>query len=115
MPVDPKLVAVALLVLPTSVLHGAAAKDLGEMVRVAGGTFMMGSNDGPADERPRHRVDVEAFSIDRTKVTNVQFAEFLNAVGLKGPKGENYFDLDDSDARVHRRGGHHNISFRCAR
>jgi iron(II)-dependent oxidoreductase len=102
---DPRIVAAGLLMLPASILHGADAKDGGDMVRVAAGAFIMGSKDGPEDERPQHRVEVESFSIDRTKVTNTQFAEFLNAVGLKGPRGENYFDIDDSDARVHRHDG----------
>ena len=43
--------------------------------------------------------------MDRLKVTNAQFALFLNAVGPKGPKGEKYFDVDDNDARVHWRDG----------
>jgi iron(II)-dependent oxidoreductase len=75
------------------------------MIRIPAGAFLMGSNDGPDDERPQHRVEVGEFFIDRTKVTNAQFAQFLNAVGPVGPKGENYFDIDDNDARVHRRGG----------
>lgn len=66
---------------------------------------MMGRDDGPADERPRHRVVLADFFIDRLKVTNADFARFLNAVGPKGPKGEKYFDLDDNDARVHWRDG----------
>jgi iron(II)-dependent oxidoreductase len=65
----------------------------------------MGSDDGPADERPAHRVELPAFSIDRTPVTNRQFARFLDAVGPKGPRGEAYYDVDDGDARIHRRGG----------
>ena len=62
----------------------------------------MGSRDGPEDERPRHKVNVAEFLIDRTKVTNALFAEFLNAIGPRGSRGENYFDSDDDDARIHR-------------
>jgi formylglycine-generating enzyme required for sulfatase activity len=83
----------------------APSNDLGEMIRIPAGVFVMGSNDGPADERPQHRVEVAEFFIDRTKVTNASFALFLNAIGPEGPKGEIYFDIDDSDARVHRRNG----------
>lgn len=83
----------------------APSKDLGEMIRIPAGVFVMGSSDGPEDERPQHRVQVEEFLIDRTKVTNARFASFLNAIGPEGPKGEKYFDSDDSDARVHQRNG----------
>lgn len=83
----------------------AQPNGLGEMIRIPAGVFVMGSSDGPEDERPQHRVGVAEFFIDRTKVTNAQFALFLNAIGPEGPKGEKYFDVDDSDARVHRRNG----------
>ena len=83
----------------------AQTNELGEMIRIPAGVFVMGSSDGPEDERPQHRVQVAEFFIDRTKVTNSQFALFLNAIGPEGPKGERYFDSDDSDARVHRRDG----------
>jgi iron(II)-dependent oxidoreductase len=65
----------------------------------------MGRNDGPADERPAHRVDVAAFSIDRLPVTNAQFAAFLVAAGPVNSKDENLYDVDDADARIHQRGG----------
>ena len=72
------------------------------MVRVDGGLFLMGSDhDGP-DEAPAHRVSLPPFWIDRHKVTNREFAAFLNARGLKSPEGEDHFDWDDADARIHR-------------
>jgi len=87
--------------------YGASgdAKESSAMIRIAAGVFVMGNNDGPDDERPQHRLNVAQFFIDRTKVTNAQFALFLNAVGPRGPGGENYYDSDDNDARVHRRDG----------
>jgi iron(II)-dependent oxidoreductase len=74
------------------------------MVRIPAGPFLMGSSSGPEDEQPQHRVEVGEFSIDRTKVTHAQFAQFLNSAGLQGARGGKYFDSDDNDARVHRRG-----------
>lgn len=65
----------------------------------------MGSNDGPQDEKPQHQVHLPEYFIDRHKVTNSQFAEFLNARGTQGGKGQRWFDIDDSDARIHRRDG----------
>ena len=40
-----------------------------EMVPVNGGSFMMGSDDGHADEKPTHRVTVSDFYIGKTEVT----------------------------------------------
>jgi len=76
-----------------------------EMVPVPAGPFTMGSDRGPSDERPAHTVNLPAFSIDRNKITNQEFAPFLNAKGLKSGEGEDYYDWDDNDARIHRRDG----------
>ena len=51
------------------------------MMRLPGGYFDMGSDDGPADERPAHMVILRPFSIDITEVTNEQFARFVDATG----------------------------------
>jgi formylglycine-generating enzyme required for sulfatase activity len=51
------------------------------MVRVPSGEFEPGSTQGYPDERPAGRVRVEAFWIDRTEVTNAQFAAFVAATG----------------------------------
>ena len=53
----------------------------GDMVRIPGGTFRMGSNTHYPEEAPVHRVKVDAFWIDRTPVTNRQFKEFVKATG----------------------------------
>ncbi|MBI1955359.1 MAG: SUMF1/EgtB/PvdO family nonheme iron enzyme [Acidobacteria bacterium] len=76
-----------------------------EMVTIPAGPFLMGSDDGPADERPAHRIDLPAFQIDRTPTTNAQFTAFLNAVGPQGTGGALYYDAADADARIHQRGG----------
>jgi formylglycine-generating enzyme required for sulfatase activity len=83
----------------------SADRELSDMVRIGAGEFLMGTNDGPEDERPMHRVSVAEFSIDRHQVTNAQFARFLDAVGTESARREKYFDIDDDDARVHRRSG----------
>jgi formylglycine-generating enzyme required for sulfatase activity len=48
---------------------------------VPGGTFDMGSNDHYPEERPVHRVSVDAFLIDRYPVTNAMFRQFVEATG----------------------------------
>ena len=52
-----------------------------------------------------HKLSVAEFSIDRDQVSNAQFTRFLDAVGTESARREKYFDIDDDDARVHRRSG----------
>jgi formylglycine-generating enzyme len=58
-----------------------------EMVLIPGDEFLMGTEDKegfPADgEGPIRRVRVRPFAMDRTTVTNAQFAEFVKASGYK--------------------------------
>jgi sulfatase modifying factor 1 len=51
------------------------------MVWVPGGSFLMGSADGAADEFPVHRVELDGFWMDVHEVTNQQFKEFVDAAG----------------------------------
>ncbi len=46
------------------------------MVYVPAGCFVMGSNDGNADEQPPHEVCLDGFWMDHTEVTNGQYAAF---------------------------------------
>ena len=68
----------------------ASARQQETMVRIRGGDYSIGSPAGhPLADRlamPAHRVAVKPFRMDRTEVTNAQFAEFLNALPLK-PSG----------------------------
>lgn len=51
------------------------------MVRIAGGTFTMGSEAFYPEEAPRRQVKVDSFWIDETPVTNRDFARFVDATG----------------------------------
>jgi len=58
-------------------------------VRVDSGPFVMGTDLEPwayDNERPAHTVDVDAFWIDTTPVTNGAFAEFIADGGYSEPK-----------------------------
>ncbi len=90
---------------PVQHLCGADSIAPSLMMRVPGGVFVMGRSDGPEDERPQQQVDVGEFFIDRTKVTNAQFAQFMNARGSRAADGQVWYDVDDNDARIHRRQG----------
>ena len=50
-----------------------------EMVPVPAVSFTMGANDGAPDEKPLHDVRVNQFLMDKTEVTNAQFAQFVAA------------------------------------
>ena len=52
-----------------------------DMVRVPGGAFTMGANDGASEEQPLHDVRVSEFWMDRTEVTNGEFARFVKETG----------------------------------
>ena len=54
---------------------------LDEMLRIAGGTFRMGSDRHYPEEAPSHLVTVDGFWIDATPVTNAQFRKFVEATG----------------------------------
>lgn len=75
------------------------------MVWVPGGEFSMGAQDPPGmddvgmkatlDSRPIHRVYVDGFFMDKTDVTNAQFAKFVEAtqyvtVAERKPRAEDY-------------------------
>ena len=49
------------------------------MVLIPAGEFDMGSNDGPRDEQPVHKVYTDAFYMDETEVTNLNFKRFVLA------------------------------------
>ena len=57
------------------------------MIRLEGGTFLMGSTDAdgwPDDgEGPVREVELSPFCLDATTVTNAQFAEFVEATGYR--------------------------------
>ena len=51
------------------------------MAYIPGGTFKMGSANGAHDEQPVHEVAVKPFFMDKTEVTNEQWAAFAKATG----------------------------------
>jgi len=67
-----------------------------DMVLVRGGTFTMGCLDEKRDgdcadnEKPPHQVTLRDFYIDRTEVTNAQYAAFLNEYGTDKARAGGY-------------------------
>ena len=68
------------------------------MVLIPAGEFLMGSNDAEAqdNEQPVHTVYIDAFYIDETEVTNLQFKNFLikNPHWQKGSVDSRFADVD---------------------
>ena len=53
----------------------------GEMVLIPAGRMTMGAIDGAPDEQPLHDVKVRGFLMDKTEVTNEQYARFAKETG----------------------------------
>ena len=56
---------------------------------VPAGGFLMGSDTGQDDERPVHRVEVDAFEMSGYPVTRAEYAAFLAATGHERPRDWN--------------------------
>ncbi len=122
------------IILAVSIPAVATAQGAPEvrMVAIEGGSYPIGTAEGPASTRPAHRVRLAAFLIDVHEVTNAQFAAFLNTLevtakrdvgagelrpddveGLDadrlwgGRSGNNraVIEMDDTDARIGIVGG----------
>jgi formylglycine-generating enzyme required for sulfatase activity len=67
--------------------HPASGTQHAAMVQISAGTYPIGSPaEHPLANRaamPAHTVSIRAFKVDRTEVTNAQFAEFLSALPVK--------------------------------
>lgn len=56
-----------------------------EMIKIPGGTFRMGRNDGDIRERPEFTVTVRDFWISKTEVTNAEYEQFIRETGYQAP------------------------------
>jgi formylglycine-generating enzyme len=55
------------------------------MARIPQGYFLMGSETGQDNERPVHRVWIDAFEFAECQVTNREYAKFILATGHRQP------------------------------
>ncbi|MDT5123759.1 MAG: eukaryotic-like serine/threonine-protein kinase [Acidobacteriota bacterium] len=56
-----------------------------ELIPIPGGTLEMGRDDGTAAEGPAHLVVVKSFSMDKTEVTNAEYAVFVRETNHPAP------------------------------
>lgn len=60
-------------------------KKNGKMIYIAAGAFIMGSNDGETISAPAFKVPLKAFYIDRTEVSNREYAGFVRRFKHRPP------------------------------
>ena len=93
----------------TALMVGGSAYG-GEMVLISEGPFLMGSNEGEADERPVHTVYLGSFYMDRYLVTNADYARFLNVWGNREERGKKWLDhegpLSSWLCKIQKKNGH---------
>jgi formylglycine-generating enzyme required for sulfatase activity len=56
-----------------------------DLVQIDGGTFEMGRNGGTPGEGPPHPIDVQTFFMDKTEVTNAEYAIFVRDTNHAAP------------------------------
>jgi serine/threonine protein kinase len=97
-----------------------------ELLAIEGGSFSMGRNGGPPQETPAHAVTVQPFQMDRTEVTNTEYAEFVREanhappahwIGNKPPFGQEKWPVvnvsfDDANAFAAWRSKRDKVSYR---
>jgi formylglycine-generating enzyme required for sulfatase activity len=71
-----------------------------EMIVIPAGEFLMGCATGAENERPLHRVFVDAFAIGRFAVTNRLYQFFIEGSGHERPTGWNHPLFNHSDQAV---------------
>lgn len=89
-----------LVILTFSLAQIFAQKNKPEMIKVEGGSFEMGSEDGYDDEKPIHTVVLSDFYISKHEVTVAQYKEYCNATGKKFPNKPNsqwYVEHDNAE------------------
>ena len=66
----------------TKALRGI--KEKSDMVFVSAGNFVMGNNSIKREQRPSHKVYVDAFYVDKYEITNAQYYAFLDYINKTG-------------------------------
>src|SRR5271157_4425837 len=69
--------------MPTIDLQHKRHPSTAGMVLIPAGRFLMGSEGWGESERPIHEVNLDAFWMDETPVTNRQFRQFVDATGYR--------------------------------
>ncbi|MCY7348415.1 MAG: SUMF1/EgtB/PvdO family nonheme iron enzyme, partial [Pyrinomonadaceae bacterium] len=76
-----------IVVLPNNSNNQNSAPNKSEMVKITGGKFTMGRNDGDKLEQPEHEVEVKDFWMDKTEVTTAEYYDFIKESGYMSTPG----------------------------
>jgi formylglycine-generating enzyme required for sulfatase activity len=57
-----------------------------DLLEIEGGTFQMGRNDSVPTEGPAHQVTINTFAMDKTEVTNAEYAQFVKQTNHAPPE-----------------------------
>lgn len=79
---------------------GRMGKDQSEMVLIPAGEFIMGDDKADPDERPAHKVLLDAYWIDRYEVTHGQYMRFMAETHCPPPASWNIPKLSELDQPV---------------
>jgi formylglycine-generating enzyme len=89
-------------------VHWMTVDLLPQLATIPAGPFVMGSDDGAADERPAHSVYLDAFAIGVRPVTNAEYGRFVRETGYRPPA------IDDLPLVVRAGGDEREQTFRSA-
>ena len=70
------LLALLMMLFSVCACPTVLAQDAADMIRIPAGTFTMGSDTRAADEKPKHKVYLDAYYIGKYEVTNAEYYEF---------------------------------------
>lgn len=62
---------------------------------VPAGNFLMGNNNGEADEQPQHTIYLDGYWIDETEVTNAMYAQCVADGSCSEPQNSNRYNHSD--------------------
>ena len=101
----PLVVAQAATSTPAPTFAPPGGVPLTEQVLVPAGSFLMGRDGDTEGAAPQRSVTLEAFLIDRTEVTNAQYAAFLNQNGNQNEGSVPWVDMADDENFLTQSGG----------
>ncbi len=80
--------------IPVTPVTQVSDKDGMTLLYVPAGEFTMGNNSGNANEKPEHKVYLDAFWIDQTEVTNAMYAKCVKAGACQAPSSTKSYTRD---------------------